>query len=269
MGAGQPLMKFFPPAGFEIFAVTSILISFCLIPLTLMRVTGEPGTDHEPPRLLRTFANSPLAGSGILVAGLIAGATWSLTPLYGQQIALDSGTIGALMLVLSLGSMAFQWPLGWISDKKSRRHAILLAIGGAAFMGAFIVWYKPADGLLFLFVFLFGGFSMPLYSLSVALAMDRAEPHQMVRVAGAIVIFYGAGNVLGPVLASQFMHWMGPYGLFLSMTFVLGGFGLFVMVRKVLSPRLPRRKNRYRVYPRTTATAFQLAHRVRRRRDRR
>lgn len=266
MGAGQPLMEFFPPASFEIFGVTTILISFCLMPVAVMRVSGEPGTDREPPRLLRTFMKSPLAGSGIIAAGVMAGATWSLTPLYGQQVGMDSGAIGALMLIVSLGSMAFQWPLGWVSDKKSRRHAILSSVVSAAVMGALIVLFRPSGGLLYILVFLFGGFGMPLYSLSVALANDRFEPHEMVRAAGAIVIYYGVGNAVGPVLGSQFMRWMGPTGLFLSMTLVLALLGGFVLIRMTLIPALPKRRNRYRVYPRTTASAFQLLRKVRPRR---
>jgi MFS family permease len=266
MGAGQPLMEFFPPAGFEIFGVTTILISFCLIPVALMRVTGEPGADREPPRLLRTFMKSPLAGSGIIVAGIMAGATWSLTPLYGQQVGMDGGAIGTLMLIVALGSMAFQWPLGWVSDRKSRRHAILWSVGGAAVMGAVIVSFRLSGGLLYLMVFLYGGFGMPLYSLSVALANDQFEPHEMVRAAGAIVIYYGIGNVIGPVLASQFMRRLGPTGLFLSMTLVLASLGAFVLVRMILIPALPKRRSRYRVYPRTTPSAFQLLRKVRARR---
>ncbi len=266
MGAGQPLMEFFPPSSFEVFGVTTILISFCLMPVAIMRVSGEPGTDRERPRLIRTFMKSPLAGSGIIVAGVIAGATWSLTPLYGQQVAMDSGAIGVLMLIVSLGSMAFQWPLGWVSDKKSRRHAILWSVGSAAVMGALIVVFRPSGGMLYVLVFLYGGFGMPLYSLSVALANDQFEPHEMVRAAGAIVIYYGVGNVIGPLLASQFMRWFGPTGLFLSMTLVLAFLGAFALVRMTLIPALPKRRNRYRVYPRTTASAFQLLRKVRARR---
>lgn len=68
-------MAFFPPASFEIFGLTTILISFCLIPITIMQVTGEPSADREPPRLVRTFMKTPLAGSGVIVAGIMAGAT--------------------------------------------------------------------------------------------------------------------------------------------------------------------------------------------------
>ncbi len=266
MGAGQPLMAFFPPAGFEIFALTTILISFCLIPITIMRVTGEPSGNREPPRLVQTFMKTPLAGSGVIVAGIMAGATWSLTPLYGQQVGMDGGAIGSLMLLVSLGSMAFQLPLGWLSDRKSRRHAILWSLAGAASAAALIAMFRPSEGMLYALVFLYGGFGMPLYSLSVAFANDQFEAHEMVRAAGAIVIFYGIGSVLGPVLAGQFMRWVGPEGLFLFMTLILSLLLLFVLLRMTLIPVLPTRKTAYRLYPRTTASAFQLLRKVRVRR---
>ena len=262
MGAGQPLLALFPPAGFEIFGVTTVLISFCLIPVTIMRVTGEPSLDREPPRLVRTFMKSPLAGSGVIVAGIMAGATWSLTPLYGQQVGLEAGAIGMLMLLVSVGTIVLQWPLGWISDKKSRRLAILWSIGIAAGASALIAMFRPSGGVLYVLIFLYGGFGMPLYSLSVALANDQFEPQEMVRAAGAIVIYYGIGSVFGPVLGSQFMRWVGPAGLFLSMTLVLGFFLAFVFVRIALIPALPKRATRYRLYPRTSASAFQMLRKV-------
>lgn len=266
MGAGQPLMGVFPPASFEIFGVTTILLSFCLLPVAIMRVAGEPNVDREPPRLLQTFMKSPLAGSGIIVAGIMAGATWSLTPLYGQQVGMDSGAIGVLMLVVSLGSMAFQLPLGWVSDTVSRRRAILWSVGSAAAIAALIAMFRPAGGALYVLVFLYGGFGMPLYSLSVALANDQFEPHEMVRAAGAIVIYYGIGSVAGPLFASQFMRWVGPAGLFLSMTLVMALLVGFVLIRMMVRPAAPKRKTPYRLYPRTTASAFQLLRKVRRKR---
>jgi MFS family permease len=266
MGAGQPLMALFPPSGFEIFGITTILISFCLVPVALMKVTGEPGSDPTPPRLIETFRKSPLAGSGIVVAGIMAGATWSLTPLYGQQVGMDSGAIGVLMLIVALGSMALQWPLGWLSDTRSRRKAILWSVGGAAAFAALIALFRPSGGFLFFFVFMFGGFGMPLYSLSVALANDQFESHEMVRAAGAIVIFYGIGNVLGPLLAGQFMRWVGPAGLFLSVTLVMLLLLGLVTIRMVLIPALPKRPTKYRMYPRASASAFQMLRKVKGRR---
>jgi len=112
MGAGQPLIGVFSPATFEIFAVTSILVSLSLVPLALAQVTGTPRVDHSPIQIARTFAKSPMAGFGVLLSGMSAEAMWSLAPLYGHGQGLSEGAIGNLMLFLSLGALASQWPLG-------------------------------------------------------------------------------------------------------------------------------------------------------------
>lgn len=104
---------------------------------------------------------------------------------------------------------------------------------------------------------------MPLYSLSVAFANDQFEAREMVRAAGAIVIYYGMGSVVGPILAGQFMRWLGPQGLFLFMTLVLSLLTVFVLVRMSLIPAVPRRKAGYRLYPRTTVSAFHLLRKTR------
>lgn len=268
MGAGQPLLALFPPASFEIFGATSVLISFCLMPVTVMRVSGEPKVDRDPPRLVQTFLKSPLAGSGVIVAGIMTGATWSLTPLYGQQIGLDDGAIGLLMLLVSLGTVVLQWPVGWMSDKKSRRLAILWSAGSSAVAAALIVVFKPSGTMLYTLVFLYGGFGMPLYSLSVALANDHFEPQEMVRAAGAIVIYYGVGSVIGPLVGSLFMRWFGPTGLFVCMTLVQALLFTLVLVRIPFIQVLPKRTTGFRLYPRTSASAFQLLRKVRGRRKR-
>ena len=268
MGAGQPLLAIFPPASFEIFGATSVLISLCLMPVAVMRVTGEPKVDREPPRLVRTFMRSPLAGTGVIVAGIMTGATWSLTPLYGQQVGLDDGAIGLLMLLVSLGTIVLQWPVGWLSDKKSRALAITWSAGSSAIAAALIAVFQPSGTMLYVFIFVYGGFGMPLYSLSVALANDHFEPREMVRAAGAIVIYYGAGSVVGPLVGSLFMRWFGPTGLFICMTLVQAFLFTFVVVRAPFIQGFPRRRAGFRLYPRTTVSAFQMLRKVRGRRDR-
>jgi MFS family permease len=267
MGAGQPLLAIFPPRSFEIFGATSVLMSVCLMPVAVMQVSGQPHADREPPRLVKTFMKSPLAGVGVIVAGIMTGATWSLTPLYGQQMGMDDGAIGLLMLLVSLGTIVLQWPVGWLSDKKSRSLAILWSAASSAVAAALIAMFRSADTTLYVLIFLYGGFGMPLYSLSVALANDHFEPHEMVRAAGAIVIYYGIGSVIGPLLGSQFMRWFGPTGLFISVTLVEALLVAFALVRMPVIRTLPKRATGFRLYPRTSASAFQMLRKVRVRRN--
>ena len=267
MGAGQPLLGAFSPAGYELFGITTVLISFCLVPVALMRVTGEAQTRRTPPELFKTFLRSPLAGFGTMVSGLITGATWSLAPRFGQRLGLADGEVGLLMLLVSLGTLAMQWPLGWISDRKDRRRAILWSVAVAFAAAGLIGLFRSTGPSLYLLMFIFGGFGMPLYSLCIALANDQLTPDQMVQAAGAIVVYYGVGSALGPFVASLFMSAVGPSGLFLFMALVLALLLAFAAARVVVVPHMPRiRETAYRIYPRTTSVAFQLLRRVKRRR---
>ena len=269
MGAGQPLLGVFSPGSFELFGVTTILISLCLVPVALMQVTGVPQATRQSPDLLKTFMRSPLAGFGTIVSGLITGATWSLAPRFGQELGMADGQIGLLMILISLGTLTLQWPLGWISDRRDRREAILWSVG-VAFVSSAVIGIMRSTGIpLYVLIFLFGGFGMPLYSLCIALANDQLTPEQMVHAAGAIVVYYGIGSAAGPFVASLFMSAVGPAGLFLFMSIILAMLLATTGVRLVVAPHVPRiRATAFQVYPRTTAAAFGLLRRVNIRRRR-
>lgn len=91
MGIGQPLLGRFSPATYEVFGITTILVSLSLVPMALTRVTGSPRVAQRRPRILSTFLRSRLAGTGAVISGLIFGASWSLIPRYGQQAGLGEG----------------------------------------------------------------------------------------------------------------------------------------------------------------------------------
>ncbi len=163
------------------------------------------------------------------------------------------------MLLIALGTLTFQWPLGLISDRKGRRLAILLS-AAAALAASLLIAVTKADGaLFFLLSFLFGGFGMPLYSLSVALMNDQLEPEEMVQTAGTLILFYGVGSAAGPILAGTIMARIGPSGLYYAMAGPLALYLFFALVRLEKVVRLPKRvRKRYKTYPRTTAAVYSL-----------
>ena len=258
MGGGQPLLGVFSASGFEIFAVVSMLMSLSLIPISLVQVTGTPEVDRETVRPGRTFRRSPLAAVGVFVSGATAEALWGLAPRYAQQIELSEAAIGSFMLAVSVGALTLQWPLGWFSDRRDRRYAILLAAGAAA-VAAAVFAGSGAGPHVFALAFLLGAFVMPLYSLCIALMNDELTAGEMVGAASALVLFYGIGSAIGPYVASLAMAAFGRAGLFLYLAIVLGAFFLYSLARLQLVPRLPRRhQERYHSYPRTTFAAFDL-----------
>ena len=49
--------------------------------------------------------------------------------------------------------------------------------------------------LVYLGIFLFGGFSLPLYSLSAAHANDQAKPGQFVIISAGLTFFFSLGGL--------------------------------------------------------------------------
>jgi len=121
-------------------------------------------------------------------------------------------------------------------------------------------WQIYAEGFLHVLLgagFL-GAFVFTLYSLSAATANDRITSEQRVQVAGALLITYGAGAVIGPILAGQFMSLLGPQGLFFYVALieiVLCSFSIMTRKQRVGSPD---KRKPFVAIPSSQATSNQL-----------
>jgi len=62
--------------------------------------------------------------------------------------------------------------------------------------------------------FAYGLFAFPLYSLCVAHTNDFADESKYVEVACGLLLVYALGAVIGPIVASIFMRFVGTGGLF-------------------------------------------------------
>ena len=88
-----------------------------------------------------------------------------------------------------------------------------------------------ADLVILALGFVLGFVMLPSYSLAAAHAYDRASPDDIVETSAGLLILYGVGSIVGPVLGSVGMGIFGPGGLFL--TIAIGGvlLAFFVAVR--------------------------------------
>lgn len=263
MGFVQPLISVFPPTTFSIFGITSIMISICLMPITLARVSGEPRIGSIRIRILGIFRKSPMGSLGVIASGLVTGAHMSLAPRFGQGIGLPERQIGTFLLTFSLGTMAMQVPLGWISDRYDRRRALVISslVGAVAALGLSIA--RTGNVYLSLVAFAFGGFAIPLYSLAVATVNDQILPEEMVETASALYVFYGVGSVAGPLFAAAGIQRIGFSALYLMIAATLGVYLLFGVLRIRLVPdfQIRGRTARYRTIPRTTLMAYSMLRR--------
>jgi MFS family permease len=233
---GQFLISMADPLGYVLFCIVSILISIAIIPVSITRTTAPTPQKPRPLPIRRLFSISPLGFIGCLAYGLAMGAFWGLAPVFAGKVGLDTQGIAVFMSLCILGGGLMQWPMGWLSDHFDRRIVLTLACfagGGMAIMVATGGMIKP-DLLLYIAV-IFGAASFPIYAVTVSHANDYVGADERVVVSGTLLLTYGAGAIVGPLLAGPIMNQLGAQGLF----FYIGG--VFILVGLYALWRMTRR----------------------------
>ena len=216
IACGQLLLNIADPDGFILFCLISILISLSLVPISLSRASAPTVTEGVSLNLRYLYRLSSLGVIGTLLTGLTMGAFVGMGATYAQVMGLSAREISLFMLCLMLGSLLFQWPLGWLSDRMDRRLMIaVVACANALVCLAFIVLNDKELTMLLVLAFFLGGFGQPLYSLCVAHANDSVTESEMLSTASTLLLVFGAGSIFGPLFASLLMGQIGGVGLFL------------------------------------------------------
>lgn len=240
MTAGQFLLNVSDPAGFDLFVLISVLVSLALVPISLTAAPA-PSFDAPTPVSLKTlYSISPLGMVGGLITGMASGVIFGMGAVYGKVAGLSYAQVSMFMGLVLLGGMLLQWPIGRISDKLDRRKVIagVTFLAGLLALVAAIVPGLPFWALLAL-TFMFGGMTLPMYSLCGAHLNDYLDPKQMVAASSSYVLVNGIGAILGPTSGSFAMQIAGPDGFFLLLAavhFCIALFALWRMTRRRAVP---------------------------------
>ena len=199
---GQFLLPVFPVESFELFAVVSVLLSMALIPVILSRRANPPVVTFTSMPVRHLLERAP----GGVVASAMAGLTWGAIGGYSAVVAAQAG-LGGLQLTLFVsaflaGHLLCESVVGALSDRLDRRVVIMVVAAGGTAVSVVAAVLSGQSLLLIGLGVLIGGTTLPLYSLSIALAGDRLEPAEMVSASGTLVRINGLGAAAGPVLAA-------------------------------------------------------------------
>ncbi len=193
-----------------LFAVALVLVSTTRAEPPRQAAAGTLPYGH----LLRA---APVAVAGAAISGLLGSAFYTLVPVWMQDANIDRETIALFMLVAVLGGLAFQIPVGRISDRFDRR--VVLAALGLGFAGTALatVFLPRSLSAMLPAAALFGGFMSAFYPVCVANAHDRMPGDQVVAVSGRLILVSGLGSVAGPLIGTSLMAAFGINGLFYFM----------------------------------------------------
>jgi MFS family permease len=229
---GPLLLNLADPKSFELFLLISVLVSFSLVPVTMIPSPAPRAPEMSGMSFIRLVEISPLGVAGAAMTGLAFGSFWAMAPVFGADIGLDAAGISLIMSVGTLGSLAMQYPLGLLSDRVDRRFVIAGASLGGAVAAVIVALLVGAElWKLIAAIVAFGALGLPLYSLSMAHANDFAQPRDLIQLSSGLLLANGLGATAGPIIAAAIMGRLGPGGLFYYIAAVLIVFAAYAVWR--------------------------------------
>ncbi len=203
--AGQFLINLAPLTQIDLFILVSVLVSVALTPITLTnkRTPGYQKPESIGFRAMITI--SPLAMAGVFIAGISLGTVLALGPVYTGMLHLPKSEIAFFMGTYILGSAALPMVLGPLSDKIDRRKVIVLTASIAAACGTLLTLY----GHYYILIFLLGGMTTSLYSVSMTHVYDQVKSSQIVSASRSLILFNAAGSMAGPILGGVILGRFG------------------------------------------------------------
>ncbi len=232
VAGAQFLMPIFGTDGFTIFGIMTLMICLSLVPVAIGDRSKPKAPEVVKFDVRAIWIISPLASLGCIAIGMTNAAFRYVGPLYAESIGLSLSSVATFISLGVIGGAVLQYPLGLLSDRYDRRWILIAATSGAVFSGLFLSLIA-GDNLALVYVgtFLFGAFSLPLYSLSAAHANDRATQDQYVLLAAGLMFFYGLGATVGPPASSLMLNLFGPSSLFTFTSIVHGSLVIMTLWR--------------------------------------
>ena len=227
------------PSGFILFIVPSVLVSISFAPI-LLSVTPTPAFETSKPMTFKKlFEVSPLGCVGMFLMGGVFASQMAMGAVYATQAGFSLGQISTFIAAIYIGAVAFQMPIGWISDHIDRRKAIfgVAGMGTAACLVGILI---PGNYMLGLGIaFVAGGAANPLYSLLIAHTNDYLDPEDMAASSGGLLFINGVGAVGGPLIAGWLMGYIGPRGYWLMQAVLMGGVAAYALWRMTRRAAVP------------------------------
>ncbi|MGB7204772.1 MAG: MFS transporter [Anderseniella sp.] len=239
-GVGSLALLIEDESGFVRFIVVSAVMSLSLVPIALTRVSTPVMGQPRHISINEIFVASPLAVVAAIANGLGQSAFFNLGALFGVMNGMALSYVSLMMAIAPLAVLLSQMPVGWLSDRYDRRVIIAflsMIAGGVALVTVFVPT-SQAIAIIAL-VAIFGGLSMPLYSLAIAHANDKLNKDQMLAAGSKLILLYGVGAIAGPSVAGGFMQVFGASGFMMFLMATYGFLGIYALYRMTQSEALP------------------------------
>ncbi|CEK09228.1 MFS transporter [Legionella hackeliae] len=224
--AAQSLGHFFLNLGdtqsLLLYVIASMMCSISIIPLSLSYVRSPQFNEPSTLSFQALARISPSGLVGCLLSGLIMGGLYGFMPTYLNDFFHDKADVAKYMFAIIFGGMLLQYPVGKLSDVIERGMVLILLTVGTITVSILLLMGYHHPWLIFSLMVFFGGLTFTIYPISISYACDELHERDIVAGTQSLLLAYSLGAMVGPFMASYYMHALSSRGLFMYFSSICG-----------------------------------------------
>ncbi|WP_313524233.1 MFS transporter [Shinella sp.] len=235
---GPLLFSILGSDGVRPFAVGALIILVAAIPIFIAR--GESPVIDEKPELhfMRYILLVPTATAAVFIFGAVEVGGLSLFPIYATRAGFSEPQAALLLTVMGIGNMAFQIPLGMISDRMKDRRRLLTIMAVIGLVGALsLPWVSQNWLLMAVVLLLWGGCVAGLYTVGLSHLGSRLVGADLAAANAAFIFCYAVGTVVGPQAIGAAIDVSGNDGFAWAIAAFFGFYLVLSLGRMVFRPK--------------------------------
>lgn len=220
------------------FATGAIIILLAAVPIFIAR--AESPVIEEKPELhfMRYILLVPTATAAVFIFGAVQVGGLSLLPIYATRAGFTEAQAALLLTVMGIGNMAFQIPLGVISDRMRDRRSLLTIMAAIGLIGSLSLPVISHNWLLMAGVLLvWGGCVAGLYTVGLSHLGSRLVGADLAAANAAFIFCYAVGTVVGPQAIGAAMDVAGNDGFAWAIVAFFGLYAVLSLGRMVFRPK--------------------------------
>jgi MFS family permease len=259
-GAGQLVGQNLDVRGPEFLIIAGISTTLALVPMVAIDVRAPVMPGRVKLEILKALRTSPASVLACLMNGLVLTGFYTVGPLFGLALGFDQQHVVYSMACVSLGGLFLQWPIGYLSDKVDRLHALIgLGLGVLAVAAGLVTVDRRTPFVLIGLMFaIFGGLAESLYAVGVAHANDRADKTDYVALSSTLLFTWALGAAIGPTTGTYAMELISPnafFGYVIALTVSFTLFAVWRLHRRKFD-RIVEEREEFLTYPQTSPEIY-------------
>lgn len=240
LGVGSFLLRFVDLDTAQAPLLGIVFSAISILPVGLTRLRQPPAPQAASVGLARAWRISPVGVAGMLAVGGLSMMIAGFAPIHATAIGLNQQQVATLLFAMPLGTLLFQIPFGWISDRTDRRYVLVAAsllvvvagIAASSFDGGTLV-------VMVCIYIVWSGASESIYSLASAHASDRASKDDLVALSSSMLFAWSLSGFVVPGFGTVLTAIYGTQAFMYVAIAIAAAYTAFVLWRLRMSRAVP------------------------------